>query len=387
MDKELEESSTVLLAMGIEVAKTEILENKQRADMALSETQKMAFATQRWEPVKRQGKLPMQHENAVGRTDRTQFSLVMGVFIGLNEARLSFHYYETTCPDVENIVRQELTSIFMNDATAPASFLRLLFHDCQVQGCDASILLDFDEIGKTSEAISSKNFGINKREMIDRIKSVVEMVCPGQVSCADIIALAAKESVSFSGGPRIHIPFGRKDSTTCSHRQADIRLPTPGISIDDFFNIFTTKGMNLEESVSMLGAHTLGVGHCLNIVERLYDPKPDDWMDFRFGAQLRFNCPNPFPLTNLALVPNDITPFTFDNQYYTDVLMGRGLFVIDSNISRDPRTAPIVGKFAADQNYFFQVFSSAFIKLSVTNVLTGKNGEVRRQCNRVNSDL
>jgi peroxidase len=130
------------------------------------------------------------------------------------------------------------------------------------------------------------------------------------------------------------------------------------------------------------GAHTLGVGHCLNIASRLYDTQPDDLMHYVYEAFLRLKCPTRVPLTNLTFVPNDITPTIFDNQYYRDILMGKGLFGIDSSISRDPRTAPIVRQFAIDQNYFFKVFSSAFVKLSSTNV-NGK-GEVRRQCNHIN---
>lgn len=123
----------------------------------------------------------------------------------------------------------------------------------------------------------------------------------------------------------------------------------------------------------------------MNIVNRLYNRKPGDRMDFVFEEMLRLKCPTRlFPLTNLTVVSNDLTPLVFDNQYYTNVLVGKGLFGIDSSISTDPRTLPIVRRFAADQNYFFNVFSSAFVKLSSTNVLIHSQGEVRRQCNRIN---
>lgn len=91
------------------------------------------------------------------------------------------------------------------------------------QGCDASILLDQNQgLNNDSEMASSRNFGIRNQETIQYIKNIIEAECPGQaVSCADIIVLAAKESVALSG-PEIQIPFGRKDSTTSSHQQADL---------------------------------------------------------------------------------------------------------------------------------------------------------------------
>ncbi|KAF3451754.1 hypothetical protein FNV43_RR07850 [Rhamnella rubrinervis] len=317
--------------------------------------------------------------------------LVLGNTLGAHGTQLAYDYYKLSCPFVETIVKEEMLSIFLTDVSAPSAFLRLFFHDCQVQGCDASILLDsHDYFNQNPELASSKNFGIRKQENIGHIKSRLELVCPGQVSCADIIALAAKESVLFTGGPHINIPLGRKDSTIRTYsKQADANLPSPGITVDQFLHIFTSKGVNLEESVAILGAHTLGVGHCMNIVNRLYDKKPgdddhQDGMDLAFKAMLRLKCPTRVPLTNLTVVSNDLTPLVFDNQYYTNILMGKGLFGIDSSISSDPRTKPIVGRFAADQNYFFNVFSSAFVKLSSTNALTHKKGEVRRQCNRIN---
>lgn len=122
-----------------------------------------------------------------------------------------------------------------------------------LQGCDASILLDSNYDTHSSEMVSAKNFGIRKREIISDIKAILEEECPGQVSCADIIVLAAKVSVSLSGGPHIQIPLGRKDSRTSSFKEADAKLPSPTISVDQFISIFKSKGMSIEESVSILG--------------------------------------------------------------------------------------------------------------------------------------
>ncbi|MCL7049789.1 hypothetical protein MKW94_029181 [Papaver nudicaule] len=316
----------------------------------------------------------------------------LGLLVSVNGAHLSYEYYNTTCPNLEALVKNTLVPIFLTDPTAPAAFLRLLFHDCQVQGCDASILLDSEGPNPVSEMVSSKNFMIRHRKSIGLIKSVLESKCPGKVSCADIIALAAKESIAFTGGPKIQIPLGRKDSTSGSYKQADISLPSAHVSVDEMLQIFEAQGMNLEESVAILGAHTLGVGHCVNIVDRLYNQKHtnnaaasgNNMLEKGYEIILRVLCPTKVPLTNLTFVLNDITPLTFDNQYYKDIIQGRGLFGIDSSISKDPRTSPIVKSFAVNQSHFFQVFASAFVKLSSTNVLTGNMGQIRSDCSRLN---
>lgn len=122
-----------------------------------------------------------------------------------------------------------------------------------MQGCDASILLN----SRDSEMKCSKNFGIRKLEEIGRIKNILEVACPRQVSCADIIALAARDSVALSGGPFIQIPLGRKDSTSCNSLKADAYLPSTTINVEQLLHIFMSKGMDLQESVAILGMYVI----------------------------------------------------------------------------------------------------------------------------------
>lgn len=52
---------------------------------------------------------------------------------GVGSSGLSFNFYDESCPQLENIVRAGVGSLFLADPTTPAALLRLMFHDCQVQ--------------------------------------------------------------------------------------------------------------------------------------------------------------------------------------------------------------------------------------------------------------
>ncbi|GMP39051.1 hypothetical protein CsSME_00010043 [Camellia sinensis var. sinensis] len=100
-------------------------------------------------------------------------------------------FYSTSCPRAETIVQATVKSHFQSDATVAPGLLRMHFHDCFVQGCDASILID----GPSTEKTAPPNLLLRGYEVIDDAKTQLEAACPGVVSCADIIALAARDSV------------------------------------------------------------------------------------------------------------------------------------------------------------------------------------------------
>lgn len=125
--------------------------------------------------------------------------------------------------------------------------------------------------------------------------------------------------------------------------------------------------------------------HCLNIIDRLYEPQDGQikGMSHGFEVFLRLRCPKVSLTTNSSFVFNDPTTFAFDNLYYCNAMKGRGLLRIDSEMVTDPRTTQFVMRFATDQDAFFRAFSSAFVKLSSFGVLVGNNGVIRKRCDVV----
>lgn len=120
------------------------------------------------------------------------FMLAMATSLTLvNSQGTQVGFYLTTCPQAESIVRSTVQSHFNSDPRVGPGLLRMNFHDCFVQGCDASILIE----GPNTERTAGPNLLLRGFDVIEDAKAQLELACPGVVSCADIIALAARDSV------------------------------------------------------------------------------------------------------------------------------------------------------------------------------------------------
>ncbi|GKD78161.1 peroxidase 64-like protein, partial [Tanacetum coccineum] len=74
------------------------------------------------------------------------------------------------------------------------------------------------------------NISLHAFYVIDNAKKAVEALCPKTVSYADILALAARDAVTLSGGPTWDVPKGRKDGRVS--KATDTRqLPGPTLNI------------------------------------------------------------------------------------------------------------------------------------------------------------
>uniref|UniRef100_A0A7N0TXP0 Peroxidase n=1 Tax=Kalanchoe fedtschenkoi TaxID=63787 RepID=A0A7N0TXP0_KALFE len=302
---------------------------------------------------------------------------------------LSPHYYEATCPQVYDIVLSVLEKAIAAEPRVAASLLRLHFHDCFAQGCDASVLLD-----DASNIVSEKNAGPNKNslrgfEVIDEIKAKLEHSCPHIVSCADIVALAARGSTSLSGGPVWELPLGRKDSLTANINAANTQIPAPNSTLQTLISKFNQQGLDEQDLVALSGGHTIGVARCATFKQRLYNQNgnnlPDATLESAYYQNLKQVCPQRGG--DNRITPLDFaSPARFDNTYYKLLAYGRGLLSSDEVLYTGSagNTMKLVQSYAQDQDLFFSHFASSMVKMGNINPLVGGNGQVRLNCRRVN---
>uniref|UniRef100_A0A7N1A8N8 Peroxidase n=1 Tax=Kalanchoe fedtschenkoi TaxID=63787 RepID=A0A7N1A8N8_KALFE len=310
-------------------------------------------------------------------------SLLLHIHSG--QCELQLNYYAKSCPNAEAVIRKQVIDLYYEHGNTAVSWLRNLFHDCIVKSCDASFLLESVR-GIQSEQNSERSFGMRNFKYVSKIKAAVEKECPSTVSCADIVALSARDAIVMLGGPRVEMKTGRRDSTQSYLSLVDQFIPDHNVSTSTVLSVFQTAGLTIEESVAILGAHSVGRVHCKNLVQRLY-PTVDPTLAPDHAAYLKGRCPTPNPDPNGVLYSrfDRTTPMILDNNYYKNVLKHHGLLGIDQGLASDPRTLPYVQKFAADNGYFRDTFAKAILKLSENNPLTGVEGEIRKDCRFINS--
>ncbi|KAJ4717937.1 Peroxidase [Melia azedarach] len=300
------------------------------------------------------------------------------------ESQLQLNYYTQSCPKAEEIIKQQVINLYNKHGNTAVSWVRNLFHDCVVKSCDASLLLKSVK-GMESEQASERSFGMRNFKYVDTIKEALENECPMTVSCADIVALSARDGIEMLGGPHIEMKTGRRDSKESYLTEVENLIPNHNDSISTVLSIFQSIGIDVEGTVALLGAHSVGRVHCINLVHRLY-PTVDPTLNPEYAEYLKGRCPTPNPPPKAVLYArNDReTPMILDNNYYKNLLNNKGLLLVDQELASDPRTAPFVEKMAADNGYFHEQFSRAVTLLSENNPLTGDQGEIRKDCRYVN---
>lgn len=130
----------------------------------------------------------------------------------------------------------------------------------------------------------------------------------------------------------------------------------------------------------MAGSHTIGLARCATFRGHIYN---DSNIDPSFAKSLRRICPRSGRDNVLAPLDRH-TPACFDNLYYKHLLQGKGLLHSDQELFNGSSADFLVRRYASNPHDFFKDFAKAMVKMSNIKPLTGKQGEVRKNCRKVN---
>ncbi|KAL2611167.1 hypothetical protein R1flu_022859 [Riccia fluitans] len=315
-------------------------------------------------------------------------AIVSSVQGGYGDSLVTF--YTKECPSARSLVESTVKSALRRDRGLAAALLRLHFHDCFVRGCDGSILLDASN-GTAAEKDSIVNAGsVRGYEVIDGIKAAVEKKCPGKVSCADIVALAARDAVVQIGGPGWKLSSGRRDGVVSSSIEPLFNLPSPFSDYATLVAGFAAKGLTEKEMVILSGAHTIGITHCGVIENRLYNSSGpngvDPTLDAAYAAKLKTKCPFGSGRPNVIRMDPTLGGNKFDSKYFSNVQNHKGLFISDAALITTTRGKAFVNREASGlTSPFFQDFAAAMVKMSNIQIIKAPAGQIRRNCRVVNS--
>ncbi|KAF8106288.1 hypothetical protein N665_0145s0098 [Sinapis alba] len=318
------------------------------------------------------------------------FLSVMLFFCMVTEsnAQLTENFYASKCPNVELIVRQAVTTKYQQtQITAPAT-LRMFFHDCFVGGCDASVLIASANGDAEKDAHDNISLAGDGFDTVSKAKLAVEAQCPGLVSCADVLALAARDVVVLAGGQGFKVELGRRDGLVSQASRVEGKLPGPELDVTGLVDLFASNGLSMTDMIALSGAHTIGFSHCDRFANRLYNFSTlmpvDPTLDPAYAQLLMDTCPrvgsDPNAVSNLDVN----TPEVFDNVYFQNLVARKGLFTSDQVLFNDFRSQATVVRFANNAEDFNNAFTSAMRKLGRVGVKVGNQGEIRRDCSAFN---
>ncbi|CAL9080595.1 unnamed protein product [Musa acuminata var. zebrina] len=191
-----------------------------------------------------------------------QAAILSSLLCSSNGHGLKMGFYKQSCPQAETIVRTTVDSFFSHDPTVSAPLLRLHFHDCFVRGCDGSVLLN--STGKNlAEKDAKPNQTLDGFYVIDAAKAALEESCPATVSCADILALAARDAVSLAAGlgkgiamtnqSLYQVETGRRDGFVSRASEAEAHLPSSYANISALKANFGSKRLTARDLAILSG--------------------------------------------------------------------------------------------------------------------------------------
>lgn len=275
---------------------------------------------------------------------------------------------------VFSAVKEVVEDAIDKETRMGASLIRLFFHDCFVNGCDGGILLNATNGEQSAPANANSVRGF---EVIERAKKNVMAKCSDTpVSCADILAIAARDSVVKLGGQSYTVNLGtRKDARSFNLAGANTELPAPFDDLATQTRKFAAKGFSQTEMVALAGAHTLGFASCAVLCT-------SGNINSARASTLRCNCP--VAAGNTGLVGLDPTPAVMDKRYFEDVARGQGLLFSDQVLMNGTTTGAAVRRYRDATGQFFSEFAAAMVKMGNLRPPAGVRLEIRDVCSIVN---
>ncbi|KAF8696210.1 hypothetical protein HU200_037113 [Digitaria exilis] len=348
-------------------------------------------------------------EDNSGDDDSSSFSFT---FPETPPRGLVFGFYDETCPDAEEIVSSTVRRLYHADPNVAPALVRLFFHDCfihmstRVQGCDASVLLD-SVGGRKSERDAGPNQSLRGFDAVEAIKQRVERACPRTVSCADILALAARDSLVLVGGPTYPVLTGRRDSARSLYADVSGNIPPPNATYAMTLDAFARRGFTeretvalLEivactdhasderETVALLGAHSIGKVLCRFFADRIYNfagsGEPDGSIDPDMVGEMRAVCGGDGAAPMEMGYYRQGREVGFGAHYFAELLEGRGILRADQQLTAGStvRWVRVYASGARGEEVFREDFAHAMVKLSGLAPLTGSDGQVRITCSK-----
>ncbi|KAG6490843.1 hypothetical protein ZIOFF_052158 [Zingiber officinale] len=329
------------------------------------------------------------------------FTLITAIILPVTQAhgKLTPDYYNDVCPQALPTIRVMVETVVGIQPRMGASLVRLHFHDCFAKGCDGSVLLDDSPTMVGEKTAAPNNNSLRGFELVDEIKATLNVACFGNVvSCADILAIAARDSVvarTFDehlgrlhlqlGGSSYEVLLGRQDSTCASKAEANSNIPSPFSNLTDMLSKFQAHNLSAEDLVLLSGAHTLGFAKCKTLRNRIYNETST--IDPDFARSLKAKCHRPAGGSDdEELSPLDETPAAFDAGYYQMLTQRKGMLHTDQELFKGDGSEidRLVKRYAEDAGAFKEGFGAAMVRLGSIKPLTGREGEVRENCRVVN---
>lgn len=297
-------------------------------------------------------------------------------------SQLSPNFYDNSCPNALSTIERVVWTAIYKERRMGGSLLRLHFHDCFVNGCDGSVLLDSTPTIDSEKTAIPSNNSLRGFDVVDNIKSEVDKACGGPVvSCADILAVAARASVVALGGPTWDVQLGRRDSTTASRTTANKDLPLSNMDLPELIDNFKKQGLDETDLVALTGGHTLGFARCITFRDHIYN---ETNIDGAFAEKLKSICPRKSNDGDSNLASLDPTPAYFDTAYFTNLIRQKGLLHSDQALFNGGCTDALVNKYNSYPIAFWQDFANSMVKMGNIKPLTGYQGEIRLNCRKVN---